>query len=577
MLVLRGIEIDEHGNKVQAYIGINNKIYTYSIQQVVESILSGTKIKNAGIKNDTLIYTRNAGTKDLSNSQINDWTVIEYIGGTPNRSSGRWLCKCKCNKYKAVDQATLLNGSSKSCGSCGGRQRGVLDITHKTFGDWYVEEYVGDYKWRCVCRCGTRKILPSNCLLDGRSTSCGHDTTGLNDLTNRQFNDWTVIDYAGNRQWNCRCSCGTERIVAAQSLISGKSTSCGHIKQGPYFEIYGNAENFKDYLETFAITHHRLPCTDDLIKDFNIARSVILKYIHEAELENLVEIKAGSNYENMLYDFLTSLGLHVDRHNKTIIKPLELDLYVAEHNIAIEFNGSYWHSTEQKPKDYHLNKTKLCAEHNIRLIHIFEHEYQTEEQQQHIHTYLRNVFCTKQKIYARDTEIRLVNTVDTSKFLTKYHLQGSSKYSLALGLYYKDNLVELITIGTSRFNASYNYELHRLCSIDGIVVVGGAAKLFKYFTNNYMQKGQSLVSYCDLAKFSGDVYIKLGMTFKNISKPNYVYVNYGGNRLTRYQCMKHNLVEQGYDKNLTEEEIMKQRKYYKIYDCGNAVFTFIKD
>lgn len=50
------------------------------------------------------------------------------------------------------------------------------------------------------------------------------------DLTGRQFGRWTVIervDEPGAAKWKCRCSCGTERVVAARNLISGASTSCG--------------------------------------------------------------------------------------------------------------------------------------------------------------------------------------------------------------------------------------------------------------------------------------------------------------------------------------------------------------
>jgi len=47
-----------------------------------------------------------------------------------------------------------------------------------------------------------------------------------------------------------------------------------------------------------------------------------------------------------------------------------------EKKLAIEFNGTYWHSTEcGKDRWYHLNKTLRCKEKGIRLIHIFENEW----------------------------------------------------------------------------------------------------------------------------------------------------------------------------------------------------------
>lgn len=50
------------------------------------------------------------------------------------------------------------------------------------------------------------------------------------DLTGRQFGRWTAIERVGQSgaaKWRCRCSCGTERVVAAKNLIAGTSTSCG--------------------------------------------------------------------------------------------------------------------------------------------------------------------------------------------------------------------------------------------------------------------------------------------------------------------------------------------------------------
>lgn len=56
----------------------------------------------------------------------------------------------------------------------------------------------------------------------------------LEDLTGRVFGRWTVIkradpptDKTGHPLWHCRCVCGNEANVYAQSLRSGSSRSCG--------------------------------------------------------------------------------------------------------------------------------------------------------------------------------------------------------------------------------------------------------------------------------------------------------------------------------------------------------------
>jgi len=61
-----------------------------------------------------------------------------------------------------------------------------------------------------------------------------------------------------------------------------------------------------------------------------------------------------------------------------IIPPKEIDIYLPDYKLAIEFNGEYWHSpgklggTTEWFK-YHQDKIDLCAEHGIRLLHIWEY------------------------------------------------------------------------------------------------------------------------------------------------------------------------------------------------------------
>lgn len=47
------------------------------------------------------------------------------------------------------------------------------------------------------------------------------------DMTGQVFGRLTVTEYAGDRKWRCTCSCGNTVDVARQSLIKGRSTSCG--------------------------------------------------------------------------------------------------------------------------------------------------------------------------------------------------------------------------------------------------------------------------------------------------------------------------------------------------------------
>ena len=75
----------------------------------------------------------------------------------------------------------------------------------------------------------------------------------------------------------------------------------------------------------------------------------------------------------------------------------------------------------------------------------------------------------------------------------------------------------IMTFGKPRYNSHYDYELLRLCSKRGLQVCGGASKLFSTFVKE--NPDASVISYCNISKFSGDVYTKIGMTLKETTKP----------------------------------------------------------
>ena len=63
------------------------------------------------------------------------------------------------------------------------------------------------------------------------------------------------------------------------------------------------------------------------------------------------------------------------QNTKLVIKPYQLDIYLPELKLAIEYNSRHYHCIEfGVNKDYHLMKSLLCRDQGIRLIHIYEFE-----------------------------------------------------------------------------------------------------------------------------------------------------------------------------------------------------------
>lgn len=83
----------------------------------------------------------------------------------------------------------------------------------------------------------------------------------------------------------------------------------------------------------------------------------------------------SSNEEKEVSEYIKSLNLKIETKNKTLINPYELDIFIPEKNIAIEYCGLYWHSNLYKDKFYHKNKFLMCKNKNIDLITIFSDEW----------------------------------------------------------------------------------------------------------------------------------------------------------------------------------------------------------
>lgn len=267
--------------------------------------------------------------------------------------------------------------------------------------------------------------------------------------------------------------------------------------------------------------------------------------------------------------FLTQQGIEYTSNNRTVLGGTELDIWLPQHKLAIEFNGLYWHSELFKSDKYHLNKTLRCRELGIDLIHIWEDDWKTKSQ------IIKSIILNRlgrvtNKIGARKCQIGPVDSKAARRFLDLNHIQGYSSSTDKLGLYYAGELVSLMTFGWRRTNNKREYELIRFCNKAGVSVVGSASKLFRYFIKNFSSE---IVSYSDISLFSGYIYSVLGFKMRGLSKPNYYWVVEGIKR-HRYNFSKRKLVAKGFDSKLTEVEIMHSRGHWRIFSTGQERWVF---
>ncbi len=284
----------------------------------------------------------------------------------------------------------------------------------------------------------------------------------------------------------------------------------------------------------------------------------------------------NSKYEYEIVDYLKELSpsINIVTNTKKIISPFELDIYLPDFNLAIEFNGLHWHSElAGKTKNYHLNKTEKCKEKGIQLIHIFENEW--NDNKEIIKSILKNKLkLNKNKIYARKCKIKEISNEEYNEFLFNNHIQGITKSKIKIGLFHNDSLVMISSFSKPRFNKLYEYELIRLASRKDCTIIGGMEKLLTYFVSSY--NPISIISYVDRRYFSGSSYFNSNFfKYKNISSPNYWYIE-NGKLINRINFQKHKLKSKLklFDSTLTEWENMQLNGYDRIWDCGNFIFEW---
>lgn len=288
------------------------------------------------------------------------------------------------------------------------------------------------------------------------------------------------------------------------------------------------------------------------------------------------KIKKISKEENSLYEYIKTIYKgEIQQSNRSILNGKELDIYIPDENLAIEYNGLYshhyrpWEEKECLKKDYkyHLSKTFECEKKRVQLLQFYSDEWNFKR------TIIENVIRSKlnlnQRIYARKCNLIEVTTHTKNEFLNSHHIQGEDKSSIKLGLEYNGDVISIMTFAKSRFNKSYNWELTRFCVKGGISIPGGFSRLLKYFRCNY--EG-SIVSYADRRYSNGNVYSKNGFELIGINRPSYYYVD--SNFLRRVNRMKFQKKTIGaYD--CTEYEKAREMGFEKIWDCGTLVYGLI--
>lgn len=277
-----------------------------------------------------------------------------------------------------------------------------------------------------------------------------------------------------------------------------------------------------------------------------------------------------SRKEQELAGVIESFGITIEQSRRGLLGDgREIDIYLPDFKIGIEFNGLYWHSDAFKGQEYHQKKSIDAMDRGIKLIHVWEDDWMNPTKRQVIIQKIKHMCGLSETVYARKTEFDSnPSSKDVREFLERTHIQGylPSNY---VALRHEGDIVAVL--GMKRAGDSGEFELTRFST--SCSVVGGFSKLLKNWKK--ANDWSSISTYAHLDYSHGDLYRKNGFECLGTTKPNYWYIHPASLvRESRQSFMKHKLADrlENFDPSLTERENMSNNGYLRVYDAGSIRF-----
>jgi hypothetical protein len=274
---------------------------------------------------------------------------------------------------------------------------------------------------------------------------------------------------------------------------------------------------------------------------------------------------SGCSYKNpnaevQISDFLRGLGVAHDMNRRGLLSGRELDIYIPEHNLAIEHNGLYWHSDAHKPRLYHVQKRQMCEDKGIRLLQIFEDEWLSRPDA--IKGIIKHALGLSTKVFARDTQ---VIECDTHRFMEQYHHAGAVKYARGFALLHDGQIVMAMSFRKWLENRTEftGWEIAR--SASSVNVVGGFSKLLSHAEK--VLKPKKWVSFCDLRFFDGHSYQSSGFEHIRCSEPTQWWVKALQRKHPR--SFTKDKTRQLFGDYPTAREALEANGWRSLYDCGH--------
>lgn len=243
-------------------------------------------------------------------------------------------------------------------------------------------------------------------------------------------------------------------------------------------------------------------------------------------------------------NFLASLWVEFKENDKSLW--FEIDFFIEEYNLWIEYNGVRWHSMDKKLKNKyskHNIKKRKAYEKWINLIYIWED--QRLNKRNIIESMIKNKLWLSKKIYARKCQIVEISQSEFNNFCETNHIQWKTiNTKNRYWLQYNWNFVSVMWFR--------EHELNRFCSILWYNVIWWFNKLLNYHIKK--SNPNKIISFADydVVAIDNNIYSKSWFILEGKEDISYFYVKIKKKELTRYH------------KSLFRKEKITEKFWYKF-------------
>ena len=203
---------------------------------------------------------------------------------------------------------------------------------------------------------------------------------------------FTLLEFIDDKNIKLKCNtCGYEFTVIKKTLTKKRKTVCPECNKKrlrnkfakPYKvfveqarEIHGNRYYYFDHVD-YVNNKTEIPI---FCKKHGVFFQTPKSHLNGNGCKRCAEESSASGTELLFYSKVR--GLIPDRHDiyrnvrKVLKNPFfEVDIYIPDFKLCLEFNGEYYHSTHRKYRTYHKNKIISALSVGLTLVHVYEHEF----------------------------------------------------------------------------------------------------------------------------------------------------------------------------------------------------------